>query len=381
MALLGSSFQHVQTWAQLHFAADYKHLPHHSRMIMELHAVPDHNEAGFIKGLVIGSTTNKAQRRVRILAWLQGDRMHLGYIGKTRMGKVEVRFKTIGDNDAIFDTPFKFITGAQLNTALPRLEALVRYYFLAKGPRESPYVSGAFWEFSTHFAGACQDVAAGYEALSEQYRETLHQLEATWKGQAENHAPNTEGGSLGHQLFPISTCRTGDVTVLGGPSLASPPVGIMGSVNDKAATDQEHCDLSLQEDTKALDCDTRIIVLPSPSPSPPPAHRQRATEFPFPTYTAKLGFYDSRNEQELQTKTQNEIEVGHGHFKLIQELQRVHDTDKKRWQKDRFDQHVRLMVAEGMTRAAEQDADGWRRKYEEKRQLLEALSKMMTNSM
>ena len=187
MALDGHSLDSVRKWAKQNFAADFQRLPHTYNFKLRLHMVPDYEETGYIKGLIVGTTLNKTQKPVDVLAWLEGSHMKTGYIGRTRTGKTEIRYKSLTTDTIRFNWPYYCILEGKTDAAIARFEALVRYCFLIKGGPDSTYIRDGFDNFVAHFPGACQDVAADHSWPIEQSTVMENEIKAETADKTDNY--------------------------------------------------------------------------------------------------------------------------------------------------------------------------------------------------
>ncbi|KAI4939764.1 uncharacterized protein J4E92_001050 [Alternaria infectoria] len=136
MAPTGLTLENVQAWAIRDFRDQFKHLPDAGAFHVQFNIVRGYNHDNSFKSLVIGSTHTKTGKPADILAWLAGSRIQLGYIGKNRKGEPQVRSLASPEKDTSsskFKFPFNFVPPNQTETEIACFNAVLRYYFLAKG--------------------------------------------------------------------------------------------------------------------------------------------------------------------------------------------------------------------------------------------------------
>jgi hypothetical protein len=91
MAMAATSLEGIQTWARQRFPDDFKHLPSAASFVSQLNTVPGYNSDVYFKSLVIGTTCNEKGKTVQSIAWLEGSHVKIGYIGKDRNDKQQIR--------------------------------------------------------------------------------------------------------------------------------------------------------------------------------------------------------------------------------------------------------------------------------------------------
>ncbi|KAI4646920.1 hypothetical protein J4E93_005144 [Alternaria ventricosa] len=136
MAPTGITLEDVQAWAIRDFPDQFKHLPDAGAFHVQFNIVRGYNHDNSFKSLVIGSTHTKTGKPADILAWLAGSRIQLGYIGKNRKEEPQVRSLAPAEKDhssSNFKFPFNFVPPNQTETEIACFNAVLRYYFLAKG--------------------------------------------------------------------------------------------------------------------------------------------------------------------------------------------------------------------------------------------------------
>jgi hypothetical protein len=163
MAPTGITLQDVQTWAAQDFSADFKHLPDAQAFNTQFNIVRGYNHDKIFKSLAIGSTYTKTKKTVDIIAWLAGSRIQIGYIGNNRTGESKIRHMVFTEENGSswsFKFPFNFIPPTQSETQVASFNAMLRYYFLAKGwSRGVIDESEVFNRFVARFPHACRAVA------------------------------------------------------------------------------------------------------------------------------------------------------------------------------------------------------------------------------
>ena len=163
MAPTGLTLENVQAWAIRDFPDQFKHLPDAGAFHVQFNIVRGYNHDNSFKSLVIGSTHTKTGKPADILAWLAGSRIQLGYIGKNRKGEPQVRSLASPEKDTSssnFKFPFNFVPPNQTETEIACFNAVLRYYFLAKGWSKGVIdESDVFNRFASRFPYACQAIA------------------------------------------------------------------------------------------------------------------------------------------------------------------------------------------------------------------------------
>ncbi|KAI4669289.1 uncharacterized protein J4E79_001332 [Alternaria viburni] len=163
MAPTGLTLENVQAWAIRDFRDQFKHLPDAGAFHVQFNIVRGYNHDNSFKSLVIGSTHTKTGKPADILAWLAGSRIQLGYIGKNRKGEPQVRSLASPEKDTSsskFKFPFNFVPPNQTETEIACFNAVLRYYFLAKGWSKGVIdESDVFNRFVSRFPYACQAIA------------------------------------------------------------------------------------------------------------------------------------------------------------------------------------------------------------------------------
>jgi len=163
MAPTGLTFKDVQVWALQDFPDHFKHLPDSNAFHVQFNVVRGYNHDKNFRSLVIGSTYTKTGKSADILAWLAGSRIQLGYIGKNRKGEPQVRPLASVEKDTSssnFKFPFNLVPPTQSETEIACFNAVLRYYFLAKGWSKGVIdESDVFNRFVSRFPYACRAIA------------------------------------------------------------------------------------------------------------------------------------------------------------------------------------------------------------------------------
>ena len=163
MAPTGLTFKDVQVWALQDFPDHFKHLPDSNAFHVQFNVVRGYNHDKNFRSLVIGSTYTKTGKPADILAWLAGSRIQLGYIGKSRKGEPQVRPLASVEKDTSssnFKFPFNLVPPTQSETEIACFNAVLRYYFLAKGWSKGVIdESDVFIRFVSRSPYACRAIA------------------------------------------------------------------------------------------------------------------------------------------------------------------------------------------------------------------------------
>ena len=163
MAPTGLTLKDVQTWALRDFPEQFRQLPDAKAFHVQFNIVRGYNRDNDFKSLVIGSTHTKTGKPADILAWLVGSRIQLGYIGKNRKGEQQIRHMVFAEENVSwwrFKFPFSVILPTQGETEVACFNAMLRYYFLAKGWSKGVIDdSDVFHRFVSRFPYACRAIA------------------------------------------------------------------------------------------------------------------------------------------------------------------------------------------------------------------------------
>ncbi|KAI4913786.1 hypothetical protein J4E90_005506 [Alternaria incomplexa] len=138
MAPTGITLEDVQAWAIRDFPHQFKHLPDAGAFRTQFNIIRGYNQDRGFKSFVIGSTYTKTRKPVDLMAWLAGPHIVIGYIGKNRKGEQQIRRMALTKESASswsLGFPFNLIPPTQSQTEVACCDAMLRYYFLAKGWR------------------------------------------------------------------------------------------------------------------------------------------------------------------------------------------------------------------------------------------------------
>jgi hypothetical protein len=136
MAPTGLTFQDIQTWATQDFPAEFKLLLDAKAFSTQFNIIRGYNHGNNFKSLIIGNTYTKTGKLTDIIAWLTGSCIRIGYIGKNRKREPQIRHIEFAEENVSlwnFKFPFHFILPTQGETEVACFNAMLRYYFLAKG--------------------------------------------------------------------------------------------------------------------------------------------------------------------------------------------------------------------------------------------------------
>jgi hypothetical protein len=160
----GLTFRDIQTWAAQDFPDDFKLLPDAKAFRIQFNIVRGYNHDNNFKSLVIGSTYTKIGKPVDIIAWLTGSRIQIGYIYKNQKEESRIRRMSFAEENISlwsFSSPFNFLKPTQSETEVACFNAMLRYYFLAKGWSKGVIdESDVFNRFVARFHYACRAVAS-----------------------------------------------------------------------------------------------------------------------------------------------------------------------------------------------------------------------------
>jgi hypothetical protein len=163
MAPTGLTFEAIHTWAARDFPDAFQHLPDAKTLNAQFNIIRGYNHGNNFKSLVIGTTYTKTSEPADLIAWLAGNRINVGYIGKDQTGKPQVRQMVLTKaNVASWNLkfPFNSIPPTQSDTEVACFDAVLRYYFLAKGWSKGVIDdSNVFHRFVARFPLACKAVA------------------------------------------------------------------------------------------------------------------------------------------------------------------------------------------------------------------------------
>jgi hypothetical protein len=164
MAMAATSLEGIQTWARQRFPDDFKHLPSAASFVSQLNTVPGYNSNVYFKSLVIGTMCNEKGKTVQIIAWLEGSHVKIGYIGKDRNDKQQIRSMAMTEKNASswsFKSSFLFLLNRRDEVEIARFDAMLRYYLLAKGWEEGVIdESEVFNRFEAYLPDACRAFTA-----------------------------------------------------------------------------------------------------------------------------------------------------------------------------------------------------------------------------
>ncbi|KAI4670933.1 uncharacterized protein J4E88_009685 [Alternaria novae-zelandiae] len=323
MAPTRITLEDVQAWAIRDFPDEFKHLPDAGVFRTQFNIIRDRNHNNSFKSFVIGSTYTKTRKPVDLMAWLAGPRIIIGYIGKNRKGEPQVRHMTLTEENASswsLEFPFNLIPPTHSQTEVACCDAMLRYYFLAKGWSEGVIDdSSVFNRFVSRFPYALRAVA---EAVAE----TPEPVPTPYASIFPPEASRVPIASANYQS----------------PYPERDPYLFEHIANDPLPSQS-------------------YTVLSSPSPSPPPV------EDPITPQVF-------RSPLELQTRSGHLEPVNPGGDKIVA-LDGSNDADERDSSGLRnklFDLNIRLMIAEGLARDAEtaartaqEEAQLWRKRYEE----------------
>ncbi|KAI4636500.1 hypothetical protein J4E83_001455 [Alternaria metachromatica] len=136
MAPTGITLEDVQAWAIRDFPDQFKHLPDAGAFRTQFNIIRGYNHDRGFKSFVIGSTYTKTRKQIDLMAWLAGPHIVIGCIGKNRKGEPQIRPMTLTKENAsswTLEFPFNLIPPTQSQTEVACCDAMLRYYFLAKG--------------------------------------------------------------------------------------------------------------------------------------------------------------------------------------------------------------------------------------------------------
>ncbi|KAI4623786.1 hypothetical protein J4E80_003598 [Alternaria sp. BMP 0032] len=323
MAPTGRTFKDVQTWALRDFPNQFKYLPDALAFHVQFNVVRGYNHDNSFKSLVIGSTHTKTGRPVDVLAWLAGTRIQIAYIGKNRKGEPQIRHMVFAEENVSwwkFKFPFSIILPTQGETGVACFNAMLRYYFLAKGWTKGVIDdSDVFYRFVSRFPFACQAIA---NAVTQRPVPVLT---------SNVTAPPQEASRV-----PIASANYQSPYPMRAPYLFEQ------IANDPLPS-------------------SSYTVLSSPSPSPPP------TEGPVTPQVL-------RSPLELQTQfgCPQPDSLGGDQMAELDESNNAGERDSPGLRNKLFDLNIQLMIAEGRARDAETVAQKaqvesqlWKKRYEE----------------
>ncbi|KAH7089047.1 hypothetical protein FB567DRAFT_627574, partial [Paraphoma chrysanthemicola] len=203
MSLTGYSQGTVANWARQNFTADFEQLPGARDIAVRQHEIPGHGTTGCLKGLVIGTSTNAKGQPIDILAWLEDDRMVVGYVNAVGKNLSDVRYDSIESlihGAEKVKEPFCWVLESTDDRAFGKLEALVRYFFLLKGSMQA--IKYNLQHFPAYFADACRDVAAAKGVDRDQTRVRAKTISSGDTGIANNSdAPAFSTSLYGFEVF------------------------------------------------------------------------------------------------------------------------------------------------------------------------------------
>ncbi|KAH7068861.1 hypothetical protein BKA63DRAFT_421818 [Paraphoma chrysanthemicola] len=224
MSLTGYSHGTITSWAKQNFPADFEQLPGARDVAVRQHKIPGHGTTGCLKGLVIGISANATGKPIDILAWLEGNRMVVGYIDTMGKNVQDVRYDSIESlihGAEQVKEPFCWVLESANDTAFSKLEALVRYFFLLKGSMQA--IKNNLTDFSAYFASACRDVAAAKGVHFDQARVLAKTVSSGETDSAKaSKAPTFATSLYGFEVFVDSQAPPSHVT-----HEASRPTGLI----------------------------------------------------------------------------------------------------------------------------------------------------------
>lgn len=163
IAPTGLTLEDAQAWAIRDFPDQFKYLPDAGTFRTQFNIIRGYNQDRGFKSFVIGSTYTKTRKPVDLMAWLAGPHIVIGYIGKNRKGEPQIRRMALTKENASswsLEFPFNLIPPTQSQTEVACCDAMLRYYFLAKGWSKGVIDdSNVFNRFVARFPYACRAIA------------------------------------------------------------------------------------------------------------------------------------------------------------------------------------------------------------------------------
>ncbi|KAG9194671.1 hypothetical protein G6011_04706 [Alternaria panax] len=347
----GLEFQDIHTWATQDFPADFQHLPDAKAFSVQFNIVRGFNHDSRFKSLVIGRTYTTRNEPVAILAWLAGTRIQIGYTWKNGKGEPQIQPIIFAEENVSwrnFKFPFNVIHPTQEQTEVACFNAMVRYYFLAKGWSKGVIdESDVFNRFVARFPHACRTVASAVQqkpGLDRKVRDAVY----------VPYISRGSGGLVGYQR--------------------------KSGVGDGLSRSNRHLTVALHEQRTpylfeqiANDPVPRrsYTVLSSPSPSPPPFEDRTIIQDVHPP----LEMHADASVQRLlgirsRSGDPQQVSPGGDQTSAFDGLD-TGERDESGLRKKVFDLNIRLMIAEGLARDAEtlvrkfqQEAQLWKERYE-----------------
>ncbi|KAI8942771.1 hypothetical protein NX059_000815 [Plenodomus lindquistii] len=315
MDTLDHTIVSVREWAEQLFTSTYEHIPGARNIEYQPRRIPESQTTS--GSIVVGTSYNKAQRPIDIVAWRLGSDIAVGYIGKCKAGTETPRIKDAIDEDIEYYEPFCYILTARSRGAVSRFKTLIRYLFWIQGYPTA--VGEDLSKFSSIFSEACEDITTGL----------LRKQRGFFRFEDDEECNLSNEDFLRHRISAS------------GQSIENSPGR------------------------------SKVIVFDSPSPSPslsprpspPRALRYRneiASRGPMPKQETCIPDEEQvSRSQPIQTYPANS-ESGKDDKQGDHEKQGVSQLRKKL-----FDSNIRLIIAEGLVRTAEQEAALWKNRYEE----------------
>ncbi|KAI4952199.1 hypothetical protein J4E91_003661 [Alternaria rosae] len=341
MAPAGLTFEDVQAWASRDFPDQFKHLPDAGAFHTQFNIIRGYNHDNSFKSFVIGSTYTKTRKPADLMAWLAGPRIIIGYMGKNRKGEPQIRHVVLTQENASswsLKFPFNLIPPTQSQTEVACCDAMLRYYFLAKGWSKGVIdESNVFNRFVSRFPYACRAIA---NAVAERPEPVPIPYYTVYPQEASR--------------IPVASAsqqRTSKISHLQNPS---------NSHLSLAFGPQRTAYLFEQIANDPLPSRS-YTVLNSPSPSPPPI------EEPITPQVLRSPF-------QLQSRFGDPQAVSPGGDQIValNGSNVADERDSSGLRNKLFDLNIRLMIAEGLAqdaetaaRTAQEEAQLWRRRYEE----------------
>ncbi|KAH6882732.1 hypothetical protein BKA58DRAFT_373832 [Alternaria rosae] len=233
MAPAGLTFEDVQAWASRDFPDQFKHLPDAGAFHTQFNIIRGYNHDNSFKSFVIGSTYTKTRKPADLMAWLEGPRIILGYIGKNRKGEPQIRHVVLTQENASswsLKFPFNLIPPTQSQTEVACCDAMLRYYFLAKGWSKGVIdKSNVFNRFVSRFPYAyraiANAVAEGPELVPIPYY-TVYPQEASRipVASASQHPLCPQRTAYLFEQIANDPLPSRSYTVLNSPSPSPPPI-------------------------------------------------------------------------------------------------------------------------------------------------------------
>lgn len=92
MFLIGYSHSSIVLWAKKNFPTEFQQLPGTKNVAIQLHKITSAGSQGYLKGLVIGHSTDERDKSIDVLAWLEDDCMIISYVTKAGSSIQVVRY-------------------------------------------------------------------------------------------------------------------------------------------------------------------------------------------------------------------------------------------------------------------------------------------------